>query len=123
MTMLEQLTDLAWITGTGFLGGFLYDFYRAFCRVRRFKKASVFIGDLCFWLFLTILAGGLLILINQGEVRFYVFLGLSLGAVFYFKFCSRVGYIWMYKFLRLISRGPVMFIRIIKRLCRNFFIF
>jgi spore cortex biosynthesis protein YabQ len=123
MTLLEQLTALAWITGTGFLGGFLYDFYRAFCRVMRFKRVSIFVGDLCFWLFLTIVAGGLLILINQGEMRFYVLLGLILGAMFYFKFCSRVSYTLIYKFLQLISRGPGVFIRAIKRLCRNIFIF
>jgi len=89
MAIGESLFTFACIVGIGLLGGMLYDFYRAYGRVLYIKRRAVFIGDLLFWLLFTAAALILLLLANQGEMRFYVILGLILGILFYSKFLSR----------------------------------
>jgi len=88
----EQLTAFALTIGAGLLAGLWFDFYRAVRRVLRLKKIGTFLGDLLFSLFLTVFIFGLLLAINYGEVRFYVIMGLALGALIYWRLFSRFGY-------------------------------
>ena len=88
----EQLTAFVLITGAGLAAGFCFDFYRALRRVLRLRKAGALGGDLLFSLFLTVFVAGLLLVINYGEMRFYVILGLALGALTYWRYFSRPGY-------------------------------
>ncbi len=88
----EQLTAFALTIGAGLLAGLWFDFYQAVRRVWRLKKIGIFLGDLLFSLFLTVFIFGLLLAINYGEVRFYVIMGLALGALIYWRLFSRFGY-------------------------------
>lgn len=88
----EQVTAFLFTVGLGFLAGFAFDAYRVLQRAFRLKKTGTFFGDLIFCLFLTVFVFSLLIPINYGEVRFYVLLGMALGAAAYFQFFSRAGY-------------------------------
>lgn len=88
----EQLTAFVLTIGAGLLAGFWFDFYRAVRRVLRLEKTGTFLGDLLFSLFLTVFIFGLLLAINYGEVRFYVIMGLALGALIYWRLFSRFGY-------------------------------
>jgi spore cortex biosynthesis protein YabQ len=88
----EQVIAFILTAGVGFLGAFLFDFYRVLQRLLSLKKAGIFLGDLVFCLFLTAFVFGLLLLVNYGEVRFYVLLGMALGGAAYFRFFGRIGY-------------------------------
>lgn len=90
--IMEQVTAFALTIGAGLLAGFLFDFYRALHRVFRLKRTGTFLGDLVFCLLLTVFVFGLLLAINYGEVRFYVILGLALGALLYWQLFSKFGY-------------------------------
>jgi spore cortex biosynthesis protein YabQ len=74
---------------TGALAGFLYDVYAGIGHVFRLKKIGTLLGDVIYWICATILVYASLFSYNQGEVRFFVFLGLGMGALCYFHFSRR----------------------------------
>ncbi|SHI77215.1 spore cortex biosynthesis protein YabQ [Desulfofundulus thermosubterraneus] len=120
MTLAEQLNAFLLSLLTGLMSGFAYDLYRVLREMLRLKKAGTFIGDLLFWLFLLVVVFGLLLVGNDGEVRFYVFLGLALGAgihlIFFSSAARRFIYRSTYLFLRtiqIIAAGAVAFFRIL----------
>ena len=90
-TVQQQILSLILTIGIGFLMGIIYDIYRVNRFLLRPKKLGTILGDLFFWIVITILVFSLLLIGNQGEVRVYVFLGLGFGFYFYNKFCSLRG--------------------------------
>lgn len=80
----SQFTVFLYTILTGALAGFVYDLYAGFGYVFKLRKAGLWVGDFIFWLVLTPLVYALLLYYNQGEVRFYVLLGLGGGAALYF---------------------------------------
>jgi spore cortex biosynthesis protein YabQ len=46
--------------------------------------------DLLYWILAAFLTFGILFLSNGGEIRFYVFVAIGMGMVFYFTLLSRV---------------------------------
>lgn len=122
MAFGESLFTLACIIGIGLLAGVFYDFYRACGRVLYIKRRAVFIGDLLFWLLFTAAALMLLLLANQGEVRFYVILGLVLGVLFYSKLLSRIFYLFFCRIFELPVSGVRYLIRTFKNICKIFFL-
>ncbi len=120
MALSESLFAFACIVGIGLLAGTLYDLYRTCGRILYIKKRAVFIGDLLFWLLLTAATIVLLLLANQGEVRFYVLLGLALGVLFYAKLLRRFFYLTFYRIFILPVSGFRYIIRTFKRICKKF---
>ncbi len=74
---------------TGVLAGFLYDVYAGLGNVLRLKKIGTSLGDILYWVCSTVMVYALLLYYNQGEVRFFVLLGLGAGALFYFRLSRR----------------------------------
>jgi len=74
---------------TGVLVGIIYDFYAGIGYVWRLRKIAVHVGDILFWLVLTVVVYALLWYYNQGEVRFFVLLGLGIGAWLYHRLCRQ----------------------------------
>lgn len=74
----------------GMAGGFCYDYYRVLRRLFKLRKIGTYFGDVIFWLVTTALVFYLLLLVNWGAVRFYVFVALSLGAMIYFWLFSKM---------------------------------
>lgn len=100
--VLEQGTAFVLIIVVGFLSGFFYDFYRIFRRLFGLKRAGL--SDFLFCVGLTALVFASLLFINYGEMRFYVILGLSLGALIYFQFVSKFVYRTMFISFRFLGR-------------------
>ena len=90
-SVYQQAVSLVITIGIGFLVGIIYDIYRVTRGLWQPKKLGTFIGDLFFWVIITIMVFTLLLLGNWGEVRVYVFLGLALGFLMYIKYCSLKG--------------------------------
>ncbi len=74
---------------TGALAGFLYDVYAGIGQFFKFKKMGTLLGDVIYWVCATMLVYALLLSYNQGEVRFFVLLGLGIGALSYFRLSRR----------------------------------
>jgi len=121
MVLGESLFTFACIIGIGLLAGALYDFYRACGRVLYIKKRTVFLGDLLFWLLFTAAALILLLLANQGEVRFYVLMGLALGVLLYSKLLSRFFYALFCRIFSLPVSGIRYFVEMFKKVCKYIF--
>ncbi|TYO96957.1 spore cortex biosynthesis protein YabQ [Desulfallas thermosapovorans] len=108
---------------TGALAGFLYDVYAGTGQVLGLKKTGTFFGDVIYWLCATVVVYALLLQYNQGEVRFYVLLGLGMGAVFYYRLSRRRMrrlviktiqlLIWLVKWIIVILLFPLRIIYII----------
>lgn len=85
----EQAWVLALTVLAGMVVGLLFDACRVGRKVLRPSRRLLFLADLLFWLlaalfvFLVLLAG------NRGEVRAYVFAGLSAGWMLYILLFSR----------------------------------
>ncbi|WP_423828276.1 spore cortex biosynthesis protein YabQ [Sporotomaculum syntrophicum] len=74
---------------TGMLAGFLYDVYAGLGSILRLKKIGTLLGDILYWVCSSVMVYALLLFYNQGEVRFFVLLGLGAGALCYFRLSRR----------------------------------
>lgn len=84
----EQFFTFAATFAGGLGAGFLYNYYRELRRVFKFRKWGTILGDGVFWLITTLMIFLVLLRGNWGEVRLYVFVGLFLGAFFYYWLLS-----------------------------------
>ncbi|WP_242836849.1 spore cortex biosynthesis protein YabQ [Desulfotomaculum nigrificans] len=87
--LLDQFYYFALTIFVGMVCGFCYDLYKVTRGTLRLRRLGTALGDVLFWLMLTLVVFVLLLLGNWGEVRLYVLLGLALGAVIYLHFLSR----------------------------------
>ncbi|MCC5911243.1 MAG: spore cortex biosynthesis protein YabQ [Clostridiaceae bacterium] len=86
-TTQEAYILLATIYG-GILIGFIYDLYKVFRGIFHPTRIATVIQDFLFWLIISVVAFYVLIMSNQGVLRFYNFLGFVIGAVVYNLFLS-----------------------------------
>lgn len=86
--LVNQVHAFAATLVVGMAASFCYDYYRVVRRLFKLRKIGTCLGDAVFWLITTALVFFLLLLVNWGVVRFYVFLALSLGAIIYFQLFS-----------------------------------
>ncbi|MBF8983626.1 spore cortex biosynthesis protein YabQ [Lutibacter sp. B2] len=74
----------------GIIIGFIYDLYRIFRGIFNPKKIATMIEDFIFWMVISVASASILIFGNEGELRFYTFLGFVLGALLYNRLLSRI---------------------------------
>ncbi len=124
MTLSTQFyTLLAMICMGGWLGASL-DTYQRFLNRSRRKYFFVFINDILFWIVQGLLFFYTLLLVNEGELRFYVFIAILCGFAayqsliksFYVKALEHIiqAFIRLYEFL--LRLGEFLIIRPIKLL-------
>ncbi len=89
MTVGNQLIALVLFILIGFASGFIFDFYHTFKKFFKFTPWLQVVLDFCLWVFITIICAFLLVLVNWGEVRFYVFLAMGSGLIIYYFVLSR----------------------------------
>lgn len=91
----------------GIVIGFIYDLYRIFRLILRPKKIATFIEDFIFWMVISVAALWVLIFSNDGQLRFYNFLGFILGALLYNKMLSKFvirNMVWILRGIRKIFK-------------------
>lgn len=89
----------------GIVIGFVFEFFRSFGKVFHFKRMTVFFVDLFLCLLSAFFIYIALFIWNYGEVRFFIFLALTLGIVLYYLIISPYIYkhlILTFKFIRFI---------------------
>lgn len=74
---------------TGVLLSILFDFYRVLRGIYHLQWAATSVADIVYWLIATSVVFGALLAGNWGELRLYVFIGLALGGVLYYRLFSR----------------------------------
>lgn len=75
--------------GSGLVLGVLLDAYRLLTKRLRRRRRLVAVLDFLLWVGLAAALFALLFFLNAAEVHFYVFLGLALGLLFYYRFLGR----------------------------------
>lgn len=83
MTLSTQFLTMAAMIGMGGYFGASLDTYNRFLKRERRKKWIVFINDVLFWIFQGLSIFYVLFTINNGELRFYIFLALLCGFAAY----------------------------------------
>ncbi len=89
MGPLAQIEAFVLTSMLGIGAGFIFDFYQAVIRGIRIKRYPQYFLDVSVWIFMILIIGLALLLINQAEIRAYVFIALLAGAIFYFRCVSR----------------------------------
>ncbi|MCQ6276728.1 spore cortex biosynthesis protein YabQ [Bacillus sp. V3B] len=83
MTLTTQFMTMLAMIGMGTFFGAALDTYNRFLQRRKRKSWLVFINDILFWVFQGLLIFFVLFHVNQGELRFYIFLALLCGFATY----------------------------------------
>lgn len=118
MTLTVQFYTMAAMIGMGSFLGASLDTYNLFLRRRERKRWVVYINDFIFWLVQTFFIFYVLLLVNEGELRFYVFLALLCGFAAY-QSILRKGYM---KLLHILIKVTLFFIRFFNKLVMLFII-
>jgi spore cortex biosynthesis protein YabQ len=83
MTLSTQFFTLLSMIGMGSLFGAMFDTYQRFLNRPKRKQWIVFFNDLLFWIIQAVIIFYTLFLVNNGELRFYIFLALICGFAAY----------------------------------------
>src|SRR5574342_818018 len=90
MTLSTQFLTMLSMVGAGVLFGTSLDTYQRFLNRPKRKRWFVFINDILFWLTQGLSIFYTLFLVNQGEIRFYIFLALLCGFAAYQSLFKRL---------------------------------
>lgn len=83
MTLSTQFLTMLSMIGMGSLFGVMFDTYQRFLDRPNRKSWIVFINDLMFWVIQALIIFYILFLVNNGELRFYIFVALLCGFAAY----------------------------------------
>lgn len=83
MSLDVQFLTMAWMAGCGALLGAAFDTVNVTARRFRFGRGVRSLLDVLYWVAATLLVFRVLVKVNGGVVRPFVFLGLGIGAVLY----------------------------------------
>jgi spore cortex biosynthesis protein YabQ len=83
MTLSTQFLTMLSMIGMGTLFGAMFDTYQRFLKRPKRKSWIVFLNDLIFWITQALIIFYVLFLVNNGELRFYIFIALLCGFAAY----------------------------------------
>jgi spore cortex biosynthesis protein YabQ len=83
MTLSTQFLTMLSMIGMGSLFGVMFDTYQRFLNRPNRKSWIVFFNDLLFWVIQALIIFYILFLVNNGELRFYIFVALLCGFAAY----------------------------------------
>jgi spore cortex biosynthesis protein YabQ len=103
LSMSDQARMFLAAAGIGAVIGFIYDVFRILRKTAPHARFIVQLEDLLFWVGVTLLMFYFLLVITDGEMRWYTIAGAVLGAVLYLAALSR--------FVLLVSVAVIEFIK------------
>lgn len=86
--LLFQLQTFILTGLTGIAAGFIFHYYQLTIKKARIGRYFLYIMDLIWWIFILLMVFAAMLLINQGEIRFYIILTLLAGVIVYFHYFS-----------------------------------
>ncbi len=89
-----------------------YDFFRALRKVKRYKNIQVHIQDLLFVLITTVYGFYTYLYKSNGEIRFYYFIGMTIGGIIYLSTISKYVVLVFTKIMIFIRKVVRRFIKI-----------
>ncbi|MFW5438528.1 spore cortex biosynthesis protein YabQ [Paenibacillus apiarius] len=107
MSLYTQWMTVLLMMMSGLALGLVYDSYRVVAGQFKFPRWTIPFLDVMYWLAATLFVFQMLVKGNQGELRFYVFLGLACGAWLYAVILSKLAVtivMWLVKAIKAIAR-------------------
>lgn len=83
MTLTTQFVTMLAMIGMGGFFGAALDTYNRFLKRRKRKNWIVFLNDVLFWFLQGLIIFYVLFIVNEGELRFYIFIALVCGFAAY----------------------------------------
>ncbi|RCX14913.1 spore cortex biosynthesis protein YabQ [Fontibacillus phaseoli] len=114
MNLQLQWVTLLWMFACGGILGIAFDSYRVVSGQLRFPRWSVHILDLLYWIAASLFVFRTLYRVNQGELRFYVFLGLFIGVWIHFLFLSVITERFVVNLIKVVQKIYRIAIRIMQ---------
>ena len=108
----QQLFTLMWMVGAGVGVGFIFDLYRIARGLMQPRWLLTALGDLFFWLLVIGFTYGILLQVNFGEVRSFIFLGIVFGLFLYYRLLSALVIRLALFIIAGVSRGAVFLARL-----------
>ena len=103
--LLGQAITFSLVAAMGFALGIFYDIFRVFRKMLRHNAVFIAIEDVIFWLLATGLLFVLLLWINFGQIRAFVFIAAALGILIYFSTLSKLLMLAAARLINLVKRG------------------
>ena len=69
----------------GAIAGLIFHYYQSTIRSLRIGRYLLYLMDFILWIIMIVIIGAALLVINQGEMRVYVFIALICGGGIYYK--------------------------------------
>src|SRR6516165_4054961 len=110
MTLSTQFLTMLSMVGMGSAFGAMFDTYQRFLNRPQRKYWIVFVNDVLFWILQAILIFYTLFLVNNGELRFYIFVALLCGFAAYQSLFKRI----YLRFLEILIYSVITICRFIK---------
>lgn len=114
MNLQTQWLTLLWMLASGGILGIAFDSYRVISGQFRFPRWSMHVLDMIYWLISSLFVFRALYHANQGQLRFYVFLGLFIGVWIYFLFLSVLTERFMVMLIKIVKWVYGVIVRIIQ---------
>jgi spore cortex biosynthesis protein YabQ len=111
MTLSTQFLTMISMIGMGSLFGVMFDTYQRFLDRPNRKSWIVFINDLLFWVIQALIIFYILFIVNNGELRFYIFVALLCGFAAYQSLFKGI----YLKLLEFIIRSVISLYQFIRR--------
>ena len=86
---LEQLISFLYFIATGIILSIIFDIFRILRRTFKTSDIITNIEDVLFGIFTGITILFSIFFFNNGQLRFYIFIGIAIGIVFYMLFISK----------------------------------
>jgi spore cortex biosynthesis protein YabQ len=74
----------------GLIIAFIYDIFRIFRKTIKAGDIITYIQDLIFWMLVAIIIFAMVYISNEGKLRGYIFIGITVGAVLYSLLLSNI---------------------------------
>ncbi len=81
----EQMFTFFISISSGCLAAFCFDVYKALVRFFHIRKFALSVGDILFWIVLSVLIFAFLLFSNDGEMRGFMLVGLAAGVGIYLR--------------------------------------
>lgn len=89
MGLLAQIQAFMLTFILGILAGLIFHYYQSTLRNIRIGRYLLYLLDLIMWIIMLIIMGIALLVINQGEIRAYVFIALISGGLVYYRLLAQ----------------------------------
>ena len=90
LSLNQQLYIFFLMLAYGACASAIFDIFRSIYRTFKPSALTVGIGDIFFWLIISISTFYAFFIINNGQIRFFEFIAMILGSIFYFLLLSKI---------------------------------